>query len=144
MPGESGRELAIGDVDGDSDIDIIFENNANSSQLYLNDGAGGFAYQATITSGAGFITAAALGDLDGDNDIDYIAGTTGKPAGSGSQFPHIHLNNGLGVFDGGVQFGSNGDDTSAIALGDIDSDGDLDIVMGKYTGPMVVYENFNK
>ncbi|MCW8956945.1 MAG: VCBS repeat-containing protein [Gammaproteobacteria bacterium] len=141
--GDSGVEIAVDDVDGDSDIDIVFGNNGNTSQLYINNGTGQFSYASTITSGTTFISASALGDLDGDNDIDYIVGTTGMPLGDGAQFPRIHLNDGLGSFDGGTQFGSNGDDTSSIALGDIDGDGDLDIVMGKVTGPIVVYENQN-
>ena len=81
--------------------------------------------------------------MDGDSDLDYIVGTTGMPAGSGVQYSYIHFNDGVGVFGEGVKFGSNGDDTTAIALGDIDSDGNLDIVMGKLTGPIVVFENTN-
>ena len=72
--------LAIGDLDGDDDLDILTIHDYTSSdpaQLWLNDGAGNFSAQdleVGHTAGEGL----ALGDLDGDGDLDaFITGDLG-------------------------------------------------------------------
>ena len=68
-----------------------------------------------------------LGDVDGDGDLDLVAGND-------RQTNKLYLNDGSGGFPGintpGTAIGSETDSTISVVLGDVDGDGDLDLVAG--------------
>ena len=67
-----------------------------------------------------------LGDVDGDGDLDLLtanAGTTAQPGNTVS----VRLNNGSGTFSGGSNV-TVGLSPNSLALGDVDGDGDLDLL----------------
>lgn len=113
-PGEDRTEaLAVGDVDGDQSLDLLF-GNAQQDRLYLNDGAGAF-FDATanLPAETEWCQDLAVGDVDGDADLDALIGIVVIKQN------HLYLNDGTGVFlDATGNLPPDADDTLAIALGD--------------------------
>jgi uncharacterized repeat protein (TIGR01451 family) len=106
--------VALGDVDGDSDLDALVTNYWNqANKVWLNNGMGIFN-DSGQSLGSGFSNNVSLGDLDGDGDLDAFIARNGSS--------RIWLNNGTGTFSNG----QNLDTSYAVALGDLDNDGDLD------------------
>src|SRR5262245_59481881 len=133
--------LALGDVDGDGDPDLLVGNPGPyppaQTRLFLNDGGGAFA-DATAQLQAIFFQqprAIALGDVDGDGDLDALIGNFGPPC-------NLFLNNGSGVFaDASAQLPPLLRPTRAVALADVDADGDLDALIGNDAQQNRLYEN---
>ena len=127
QPGQLTRGLAIGDLDGDGDLDLLIGNGEGSpqqNQVFWNDGLGRFA-DATTGSWPPIqdvTLSIALGDVDGDRDLDAVVGNRGVNS--------FYLNNGTSVFSPAQQFGSLWSVTESVVLGDVDLDGDLDLVYG--------------
>ena len=126
----SGRVL-LGDVDEDADVDVVTLHETGGqvglSEMFLNDGAGVLqnVTPSPYASGAPPIVtnAMALGDLDGDGDPDAVFG--------GRNVDALFLNQGDGVFSDATATGFQAPfliHSSDVALGDVDADGDLDIV----------------
>lgn len=78
--------------------------------------------------------AMSLGDLDADGDLDLVAGNL-----SGSQVNRIYLGSGSGTFASGSDLDATTKSTQHTALGDLDADGDLDLVTGNQGQTNQVY-----
>ena len=137
-----GVELV--DVDGDTDIDIVFANRggtgigaygagtATAQHLFLNNGSGVFTAAHAQLNVANFAAAMVVAedvDNDGDPDLLYArdAGWPNPTAG-----PKVLINNGAGVFadESGTRMPAGFNMCGfGIAGGDVDNDGDTDVVV---------------
>ncbi|MGI4874533.1 MAG: FG-GAP-like repeat-containing protein [Janthinobacterium lividum] len=114
--------VALGDVDGDGDLDLVTANASSSTvSVRLNNGAGTFGGGTDVAVGSGPVSVA-LGDVDGDGDLDLV---TANNKASGTA--RVRLNNGAGTFAGGTD-PAVGSSPGKITLGDVDGDGDLDLL----------------
>ncbi|MEZ5943913.1 MAG: FG-GAP-like repeat-containing protein [Planctomycetaceae bacterium] len=134
---ERVNEIALGDIDGDGDIDAIVTRGASGVASYatvlFNDGTGAYT-ESSQDLGYSNFTGAVLGDFDRDGDLDlYLATSTGV-AGVTDDTDRVYLNDGNGVFTQTSQIFNFL--TEAVEMGDMDGDGDLDIVV---SGPNQSY-----
>ncbi|MCU0864562.1 MAG: VCBS repeat-containing protein [Planctomycetes bacterium] len=149
--------LALADLDGDGDLDACAPRLAfpvgsavfggGGSQLFVNDGAGTFTATALLGAvgsfGGEIATDVAAGDVDGDGDRDLVIAVRPLVYSVPTQLglpPTVYvvggqnrlwLNQGAGTFvDATHRLPVDGDETTAVALVDLDGDGDLDIYFG--------------
>ena len=123
----SSMDAHPGDIDGDGDLDLIVAVEFGTNLVLINDGRGRFDDQTGTRLDAQVHDSEDIGlaDLDGDGDLDLLF------VSEDDQLNQLYLNDGTGVFSeaterlGGVTGVSN-----AIAVGDIDGDGDPDVLIG--------------
>ncbi len=122
--------MATTDVDGDGDADIVLGDWFYANALFYGDGHGGFtaATPAQFPILDGHTRALEFGDVDGDGDQDLWIGN-GTNTFTQDQ---LLLNDGNGTFTDvtATHVPANSDRTFAVAMGDVDGDGDLDVVTG--------------
>jgi hypothetical protein len=156
---EAGMGLAAGDVDEDGDFDLFVTNfDDESNTLYRNDGRGRFddvtlevRLEAASRMPVGFGTVLEDFDLDGDLDLAVTNGHIidniqlyhdGK---THAQLSQLFTNDGAGRFDerraaagplGATPFVGRG-----LYAGDLDGDGDADLVLTQCGGPARLFLN---
>ena len=136
--GSIPRYVVAGDFDNDGDIDAATANweagaveggyDGGSVSILLNDGFGNL----TVFDEIFYLRSSciAVSDIDGDGDSDLILphwDAEAKNPGASPSITTILLNNGHASFSG-VDV-SSGNKPRGIDVGDLDSDGDLDIAV---------------
>lgn len=139
---------ALGDVDGDGDLDAFAGNSSGQTFFFANTGAASTpAFAAPIVNpfgltsvGGGGDSAPQLADLDADGDLDCVLG--GRDGGTAffrntgtATAPEFAapVTNAFGLSDVGRD--------ATPALADLDGDGDLDALIGNYYGSTTFFEN---
>jgi hypothetical protein len=76
IQGPLSASLAMGDVDGDGDADLVIGGEAQECQLWINSGtAAEPRFASPLSLACPFYFAPALADIDGDGDLDLAGGT---------------------------------------------------------------------
>ena len=139
------------DIDGDGDLDLFVANQYDLSEtpwvgkihFFRNTGSESnpqFEEETTslLNENMGQMLSPEFGDLDGDGDMDLLVGDFN---GFIQYFENISSGNNL-TFSfienvGDIDLSGN----SVPSLGDIDGDGDLDLLIGQLNGSLMFYRN---
>ncbi|MEM7370612.1 MAG: T9SS type A sorting domain-containing protein [Bacteroidota bacterium] len=120
--------IAIADVDGDNDQDVLLtggDGSASVSKLYTNDGAGNFSEVMGTPFDGVSSSSIAFADVDGDNDEDVLI--TGF--NDVSPISKLYTNDGAGTFTEvmGTPFVSVA--RGSIAFADVNGDNNPDVLI---------------
>jgi len=122
--GSTPQGVVLGDVNGDGRMDIITANTGSNTVGVLLGQALGFGPVTTYNAGASSaLIAVALGDVNGDKQLDIVT------ANSGSSTVGVLLGLATGGFGAVTTFSTGmASNPYAVALGDVNGDGQVDIV----------------
>jgi hypothetical protein len=123
IPGVRYGGVAWGDYDNDGDLDLLI-TGSGTTQLWRNDGDGAFVAVTTALPGLSY-SSCAWGDFDNDGDLDILL--AGADTG-GTRISRLYRNDGNGVFVG-LNAGLAGVGVGAVAWGDYDNDGAVDLII---------------
>jgi hypothetical protein len=138
--GVSTSQLAVADVDGDNDLDLVLANTrgnfgsmvSQQTLLFRNDGTGVFTDESSTAMPADndFSEGLALADVDGDGDLDLAIANDDF---TGAIQNRLYVNDGTGVFtdETATRLPAVADETTGIAFLDADGDGDQDLVLAQ-------------
>ncbi|WP_462252558.1 FG-GAP-like repeat-containing protein [Ekhidna sp.] len=129
IPLEIVDNTILADFDGDSDLDLFMQNGTYgsfSSQMWINDGSGNFAAQATTFPTVDLDDDGTFAvDVDGDGDLDIIAETS-QDGPTYNDYVTLFENVGMNFPDSTGFKGSDPSYVSSRLLSVMDVDGDTD------------------
>jgi hypothetical protein len=126
--------IAVADIDGDSDQDVLIsgENHLGvaTTKLYTNDGNGNYSeVNNTVFEGVNNSSTVFI-DIDGDTDLDIILSGADN---EGERITRVYINDGTGSYEDIYDSPFVGMAYGAIGIADIDADNDQDILISGST-----------
>ena len=132
----------MADVDRDGDLDIVVAREFEPAILLINDGTGRFTDERTrLPQVVRDYEDIAVADFDRDGDLDVVLVAEDDLPGVTPATKHqFYLNDGSGRFSDASSRIAVRTEANAVAAGDLDGDGDVDLVLGN-AGPETVLLN---
>src|SRR5688572_9875381 len=140
------RQVAIGDVDGDLDLDMYAPDGGNNlDAFFINDGTGVFTDEIAdrLPGQMSNSGASRFADIDGDGDLDLVIATGYSNSGQPETLLFF-TNDGTGVYTasaGSAPGNAAGSDIDDIDIADFDRDYDLDVLINPHQGPLSLWLN---
>lgn len=129
-PGPGVMALVLRDLDNDGNADIAV-GDGNGSSVWLGDGGSGWPAAAARPLFNVSVLGLAAGDLDHDARPDLVAATGGKGLVTWtSDVPEVNITGWSAASTGLLGSGKWAD----VGFGDVNNDGDLDLVVTSYQG----------
>ena len=127
--GNSNRNIALGDFNGDGNLDVVTANySSDTVHVFLGQGNGSFAADVSYAAAnmAGLRgNKMTLGDMNNDGHLDIVtAGWTG--------FNAINFGIGNGTFEAAVTVATPATGSRDVQVADLNGDGLLDIISSSY------------
>jgi PKD repeat protein len=137
----TGGDIATADFNGDGHMDFVWAESANPARrfVYLNDGTGNGSFSLAPETFPNSTPAfdVATGDIDGNLTQDIVF--TGPTNGT-----EVWLNDGTGDFTRSLAYPTLANiGGEALAVGDLNDDGRLDIVLNGSPNTLVYIQNTN-
>jgi hypothetical protein len=134
--------VAVGDFNGDGMLDLTVGNSGDAAvSILLGNGDGTFTPAPGSPVAVGAYPHVAAGDFNGDGNLDLAVvdfyTVTGAPIG----YLNVLLGNGDGTFISMTPKLIGGGTSHAIALGDFNADGKLDVAAGYQTALCILQGN---
>eukprot|EP00903_Cladosiphon_okamuranus_P000567 g565.t1 len=132
------KGLEVVDMDGDELVDVVtFESRRNGMSWYKNLGAGLFDVQQIVSEEVPTISAIAVADVDNSGSPDILAVDFFQ-----HEYAWFNNEDGLGAFGDKIRISSYAHFVNHVDYGDVDGDGDLDLVSSSHGDNKVAwYEN---
>jgi len=147
LPGLNTPSLSLGDIDNDQDLDLVLTGHVGPdvehlARVYTNNGSGGYTDTGQLTLPDVAASSTTLGDIDSDGDLDLIiTGFINIDGGESIDIiSRLYVNDGTGAYSEASGVSLDGVGFSSTSLGDIDNDGDLDLLLAG-SGIAKIYEN---
>lgn len=137
----AANRVKVADLDGDSDLDIYVANEHGNDFIFKNDGAGNFTEAGQIASA--YTADIDVVDMDNDGDVDLLLTEVTLIENQHYTVVKIWSNDGAGNFsDSGISMSRKGRAfLASSAAGDLDNDGDMDIVTADVYSQIEVWQN---
>ena len=124
--------LALGDVDGDGDLDLACGNIDQHNTIYINDGGALSTDPGWSSALLNTTRAIVFEDADGDGDLDLACGNY-------SQADVVYFNDGNLPAENPGWSSTLAGATCDIEIADVDLDGDPDLTVGLYGQPSTAF-----
>jgi ankyrin repeat protein len=130
--GNEATSVAVGDFNGDAQLDLAVVNSiSNTVGILLGSGSGTFLPALTYGSGGSGAYSVAVGDFNGDAALDLaVTNITSNTVG-------ILMGGGDGTFLPAATYGSGGSEPVSVCVGHFDGDTTLDLAVTNYTSDTI-------
>ena len=124
-----GTALALADLNGDGNPDLILAAPPSSVAVLLGRGDGTFRAPVFYGSGGVNVQEIVAADLKGNGKLDLaVAGCTALDCFTSGGIAGVLLGNGDGTFQKSVAYDTGGRLADGLAVADVNGDGKLDVV----------------